>query len=327
MSDPDAPAALVRRWAEGMEGHAPRVIFADGGDPRVAAAAVRLAAGTPVRPVLLGGTGGSSGVPVWHPRELAADPAVRELLGGEPGRLGDPVRLGACAVRLGYADGCVAGATRPTADVIRAALRVIGLRPGVGTLSSSFLMVLGDGRTLAYGDCAVLPAPDAAELADVAIATADTYAALTGGEPAVALLSFSTYGSAAHPDVDTVRAATDRVRAARPDLRADGELQFDAAVVDAIGRAKAGGSPVAGRANVLIFPNLAAGNIGYKITERLAGATALGPILQGLAAPMNDLSRGCSAGDVFTLAALTARQAVTARCAGRAPGSPASRPR
>ncbi|HEY3685536.1 MAG TPA: phosphotransacetylase [Streptosporangiaceae bacterium] len=319
------PPDLLRRWISALDGAAIRVVLPDGDDPRVIAAAARLAADTPVRPVLIGGFGGdgaagAAGVPVWRVRELAADREVREVLagavrdgGGPPSvvveRVSDPLYLGAAAVRLGYADACVGGAARPTGDVLRAALRVLGLRPGISTLSSSFLMALPDGRVLAYGDCAVLPEPDEAQLADVAIATAGTYADLTGGDPVVALLSFSTYGSAAHPHVDRVRRATERVRAARPDLRVDGELQFDAAVVEAVGQAKASGSPVAGRANTLIFPDLAAGNIGYKITERLAGAVALGPLLQGLTAPMNDLSRGCSADDVFTVAVITAAQA------------------
>ncbi|MFM9135333.1 MAG: phosphate acyltransferase, partial [bacterium] len=165
---------------------------------------------------------------------------------------------------------------------------------------------------LAYGDCAVVPEPDAAQLADIAISTADTFAALVGEGPVVALLSFSTKGSADHSSVDVIREALVRIRRERPGLDVDGELQFDAAFVPHVGAAKAPGSPTAGRANVFVFPNLAAGNIAYKITERLAGADAYGPLFQGLAAPVNDLSRGCSAEDVYNISAITAAEAVAA---------------
>ena len=224
--------------------------------------------------------------------------------------LTDPVLIGVAAVRAGIVHGCVAGASRPTADVVRAALRLIGMAPGRRTLSSSFVMVLPDGRTLGYGDCAVVPEPDAEQLAEIAIATAETYAAVVGDEPVIAMLSFSTKGSAEHASVDAVREATEIVHRMRPDLAVDGELQLDAALVPHVGAAKAPGSPVAGRANVLVFPNLAAGNIAYKATERLAGAEALGPLLQGLAAPVNDLSRGCAPADVLNISIITAAQAL-----------------
>ena len=224
--------------------------------------------------------------------------------------LTDPVLIGVAAVRAGIVHGCVAGASRPTADVVRAALRLIGMAPGRRTLSSSFVMVLPDGRTLGYGDCAVVPEPDAEQLAEIAIATAETYAAVVGDTPVIAMLSFSTKGSAEHASVDVVREATEIVHRMRPDLAVDGELQLDAALVPHVGAAKAPGSPVAGRANVLVFPNLAAGNIAYKATERLAGAEALGPLLQGLAAPVNDLSRGCAPADVLNISIITAAQAL-----------------
>ena len=222
----------------------------------------------------------------------------------------DPLTVGIAAVQAGTAAGCVAGATRASADVARTAMRIVGLGAGRTTLSSSFLMAMPDGRTFAYGDCAVVPEPDARQLADIAVATADTFATLVGDEPVVALLSFSTKGSAEHPSITTVREAVELVSAMRPELAIDGELQFDAAVVPGVGNAKAPGSPVAGRANVFIFPNLAAGNIAYKITERLAGADAYGPLFQGLAQPVNDLSRGCSAEDIYNISAITAVEAV-----------------
>ncbi len=176
----------------------------------------------------------------------------------------DPVFVAAASVRAGRVHACVAGATRPTPDVLRAGLRIVGLAPGIKTLSSAFLMVLPDGRQLTFSDCAVVPAPSAEELADIAIAAAATHLSLTGQEPVIAMLSFSTKGSAAHPDVDTVNAATSLVRERAPELRIDGELQLDAALVESVAEAKAPGSDAAGEANVLVFPNLGAGNIGYK---------------------------------------------------------------
>lgn len=220
-----------------------------------------------------------------------------------------PLYFGAMLVRTGEADACVAGSISPTADVLRAALHVIGLAPGISLMSSVFLMALPGGRAVTYGDCAVVPYPDARGLAAIALASADTHRALTGERPMVAMLSFSTKGSAEHEAVTRVREATALAKAARPDLDIDGELQFDAAWVEAVGQRKAPGSPVAGRANVFVFPNLDAGNIAYKITERLAGAQAIGPVIQGLARPMHDLSRGCQVDDIVTVAAVGALQA------------------
>ena len=226
----------------------------------------------------------------------------------------DPMYYGIMMVKLGDADGLVSGAVHSTGDMLRPALQVIKTRPGTKLVSSSFLMEcpnkeIGENGLLVYADCVVNPCPTAEELAHIAVSAAETARTLCGvAEPRVAMLSFSTKGSASHELVAKVQEATATAKALAPELLIDGELQLDAALVPSVAAAKAPGSPVAGRANVLIFPDLQAGNIGYKITQRLGGADCFA-VLQGLAKPCNDLSRGCSAEDIVNTIAMTAVQA------------------
>jgi len=222
--------------------------------------------------------------------------------------------FGAMMVALGDADGMVSGSDSPTANVLVAGFQVVGTKPGMKTVSSVFIMELKNkveefGDILVFGDCAVIPEPNSQQLADIAMGAAETARSVAGIEPKVALMTFSTKGSAKHDSVDVVKEAGNILAESNVNFEYEAELQADAALVAAVGAKKAPESKVAGNANVLIFPNLAAGNIGYKLVQRLAGAEALGPLLQGLAAPINDLSRGCSVSDIVNLAAITAVQA------------------
>ena len=229
-------------------------------------------------------------------------------------KVADPMYYGIMMVKLGDADGLVSGAIHSTGDMLRPALQVIKSKPGMKTVSSCFLMECpdksyGDNGVLIFADCAVNIEPDAEQLANIALGAADSARSLAGMEPRVAMLSFSTKGSAKHDNVTKVQEATRIAKEMAPDLALDGELQLDAALVEKVGQLKAPGSKVAGHANTLVFPDLDAGNIGYKLVQRLAHAEAYGPILQGIAKPCNDLSRGCSAEDIVATVAITACQA------------------
>ena len=224
--------------------------------------------------------------------------------------------FGCLMVKAGDADGMVSGAIHTTGDVLRAAFQVIKTRPGINTVSGAFIMLLpedspyGENGLMVFADCAVVPDPDAAQLAQIAVCTAETAREIAGIDPHVAILSFSTKGSAKHERVDKVIEATRIAREMAPSLHLDGELQTNAAIVPEVAKLKAPHSDVAGKANVLIFPSLEVGNIAYKLVQRLAGAEAVGPLLQGLAAPVSDLSRGCSAEDIYKTIIMTASQAI-----------------
>jgi phosphate acetyltransferase len=314
----------VQNKAKGMNR---TIIFPDATDERAIQAARILADQHVVRPVLVGErravaaqaarTGTSlAGIGLVDPSDsehldrfsrLFHDLRKSKGLSPEDARSAmlHPLFFGAMMVREGMADGSVAGSLSTTGDVLRAAIQVIGLADAIAVVSSFFLMIFPD-RVFSFADCAVIPDPTSEQLADIGASTADNHRRLTGEEPRVAMLSFSTKGSASHPVVEKVQRATAILKRKRPDLAVDGELQLDAAIVPKVGQSKAPGSPIAGNANVLIFPDLNSGNIGYKLAQRLAGAEAVGPVVQGLRKPAFDLSRGCSVSDIVHLAAINA---------------------
>lgn len=325
MGGVDAPAFLseLRRRAA----LTPRRIgFPEAEDERTIEAVRQLSADGGVRPVAVGAPGGLAALAERCPGvETVSTAGLRmpALPRAEEGVGPDALAASAALLAAGRLDGVVAGAARPTPEVIRAGLRIVGVAEGISTVSSSFYMALrepalGGARVLTFTDAGVVPEPTPEQLAEIADAACTARRRIVGDEPRVAFLSYSTHGSAAGGSPDRVRAALGLFRRRRPEVAADGELQADAALVPEVGRRKAPESPVAGSANVLVFPDLDAANIGYKLVERLAGAVALGPILQGLARPLNDLSRGASVEDIVHVAFITA---LMAEDAGGAPDS------
>jgi len=309
-----------------------RIVFPEGADPRVQEAAERLARDGIVQPVLIGPKASIPGVKF-------VDPATSGNVGKYAGLLyerrrsrgmtqieaeqmaGRPLYFASLMVAAGDADGSVGGVAHTTADTVRAALHCVGTAPGIHLVSSAYIMAVADRNLghrglMVFADCSVVINPGGIELAEIAIAAAETTRRLIGTEPVVALLSFSTKRKGRHPQVDKIVEALRVVRERAPALNIDGEMQLDAALVPDVARSKAPGSTVAGRANTLIFPDLNSGNIGYKLVQRLAGAAAIGPVLQGLAKPVNDISRGASVDDIFHAAILTAVQAAGVRSAG-----------
>ena len=327
---------LIERIHSKAKADRKRIVLPEGDEPRTVKAAARIRAEGLAEPVLLGDpesvgrVARESGVdlagirienPATSPKATGYAAALYELRkakgldeAGAAKLVADPMYYGMMMVKLGDADGLVSGAVHSTGDMLRPALQIVKTRPGMKIVSSSFLMecpnhALGEDGLLVYADCVVVPCPTAEELAQIAIAAADTARRLCGiEEPRVAMLSFSTKGSARHELVSKVQEAVEIAHRLAPDLLLDGEMQFDAALVPEVAAIKAKDSPVAGRANVLVFPDLQAGNIGYKITQRIGGAECFA-VLQGLAKPCNDLSRGCSVDDIVNTVAMTAVQA------------------
>jgi phosphate acetyltransferase len=323
---PESATQFMAGLVERARRHKKTIVFPEGSDARVLEAAARLVRDGVVTPVLIGPkpADAPAGVTFLDPARATAIEKYAGLYYERRRAKGitrvealeiarRPLYFAALMVSAGDADGSIGGASNTTAEAVRAALHCIGADPRVRLVSSVFVMALqdrsqGHNGLMTFADCAVVIDPTPTELAEIAIATAKSTRVLLGVEPVVALLSFSTKGSGKHPQVDAVVEALRVVRARAPEILIDGELQADAAVSEWVGKAKAPGSRVAGRANTLIFPDLAAANIAYKLLERLGGAAAIGPFLQGLAKPANDLSRGCSVEDIYHVAVVTALQ-------------------
>ena len=314
--------AVIDDIADASRAAHPHIVLSEGDDPRIQEAAKRAARDGLARLTLIGQGVPSDDVSYVDPAHspkledyAAAFFDLRKHKGvNEQAALAavtTPLGFAAMMVRLGDADGTIGGAVHTTSDVVRTALQIIGKGKGVDVVSSYFLMLLDGTRPVIFADCGLILQPTAEELASIAIASSASLSALTGLDPRVAMLSFSTKGSVpsgAHESLGRIASAVEMVHERAPSLVIDGELQFDAAMVPGVAERKAPGSPVEGAANVFVFPSLSAGNIGYKIAQRLGGAVALGPILQGLAKPANDLSRGCTADDVTQMIAITGAQ-------------------